>query len=104
KWSQYTCPFGWPVQGAWPPVAEENAATSHDRTLLVTADDAGNVKLFRYPALSKQQAGYKLVSGHVGGISCVRFTADDAHIVSIGKGDRAIFVWKVDEAADGLPS
>ncbi|CAB1096047.1 unnamed protein product [Ectocarpus sp. CCAP 1310/34] len=108
KWSQYTCPFGWPVQGAWPPVAEENAATltslhrSHDRTLLVTADDAGNVKLFRYPTLSKQ-AGYKLVSGHVGGISCVRFTADDAHIVSIGKGDRAIFVWKVDEAADGLP-
>ncbi|CAM9178110.1 unnamed protein product, partial [Ectocarpus sp. 13 AM-2016] len=110
KWSQYTCPFGWPVQGAWPPVSEENAATltslhrSHDRTLLVTADNAGNVKVFRYPALSKQQAGYKLVSGHVGGISCVRFTADDAHIVSIGKGDRAVFVWKVDEAADGLPS
>lgn len=48
-------------------------------------------------ALPLLQAGYKLVSGHVGGVSCVRFTANDAHVVSIGKGDRAVFIWKVDE-------
>lgn len=27
---------------------------SHGKTLLVTADNDGNIKLFRYPALSKQ--------------------------------------------------
>ncbi|CAN0063286.1 unnamed protein product [Pylaiella littoralis] len=105
KWAEYSCPFGWPVQGAWPPIAEDGTPTltslhrSHDKTLLVTADDAGNVKLFRFPALSKQ-AGCKLVSGHVGGISCVRFTANDAHVVSIGKGDRSIFIWKVEDVLD----
>lgn len=46
------------------------------------------------------QAGCKLVSGHVGGISCVRFTANDAHVVSIGKGDRSIFIWKVEDVLD----
>lgn len=43
------------------------------------------------------QAGCKIVSGHVGGISCIRFTADDKHVVSIGKGDRAVFIWMVDK-------
>lgn len=50
----------------------------------------------------RTQAGFKIASGHVGGISCVRFTANDAHIVSIGKGDRAIMLWKVEEAILGL--
>ena len=27
KWAQYTCPFGWAVQGAWPPVAQEGTTT-----------------------------------------------------------------------------
>ncbi|CAN0327471.1 unnamed protein product [Scytosiphon promiscuus] len=53
------------------------------------------------PAL-RAQAGFKIVSGHVGGISCVRFTANDAHIVSIGKGDRAVMLWKVEETISGL--
>lgn len=43
------------------------------------------------------QAGSKTVSGHVGGISCIRFTSDDAHVVSIGKGDRTVYVWTVEQ-------
>lgn len=27
KWAEYTCPFGWPVQGAWQPTVEEGAPT-----------------------------------------------------------------------------
>lgn len=27
---------------------------SHDKSLVVAADDTGNIKLFRYPVLSKQ--------------------------------------------------
>lgn len=46
------------------------------------------------------QAGYKVVSGHIGGISCVRFAADDTHIVSIGRGDRAVFVWTVEKGPE----
>lgn len=43
------------------------------------------------------QAGCKIVSGHVGGISCIRFTCDDKHVISIGKGDRAVLIWKVEK-------
>ncbi|CAM9739157.1 unnamed protein product, partial [Sphacelaria rigidula] len=68
---------------------------SHDKSLVVTADDTGSIKLFRYPVLSKE-AGCDTVSGHVGGVSSVRFTADDLHVVSIGKGDRSVFIWRVD--------
>ncbi|CAM9122646.1 unnamed protein product [Ascophyllum nodosum] len=109
KWVEYTCPFGWPVQGAWPPIADKNAPSltslhrSYNRTLLVTADANGIIKLFRYPVLSKE-AGYKIVSGHVGGISCIRFTVDDAHVVSIGKGDRAVFIWKIEEKQESSTS
>lgn len=57
--------------------------------------------LYMNRCLNYIQAGYKLVSGHVGGISCVRFTANDKHVVSIGKGDRAVLIWKVDDAFSG---
>ncbi|CAM9099953.1 unnamed protein product [Discosporangium mesarthrocarpum] len=99
KWADWTCPFGWPVQGVWPPADKGMAPItslhrSHDKSLAVIADEAGNIKLYRYPVLSKQ-AEFHVVSGHAGGISCIRFTANDKHVISLGKGDRSIFVWNV---------
>lgn len=42
-----------------------------------------------------------MASGHVGGVSCVRFTADDLHVVSIGKRDRSVFIWRLQCRHDG---
>lgn len=39
-------------------VADCYRCRSHDKTLLVTADSAGDIKLFRYPVLSKQVRQY----------------------------------------------
>ncbi|CAM9362515.1 unnamed protein product [Choristocarpus tenellus] len=100
KWADWTCSFGWAVQGIWSPAAQGNTANiisvhrSHDKSLMVTADEAGVIRLYRYPVLSKQ-AEFQAVSGHAGGVACIRFSADSTHVVSIGKGDRSIFVWKV---------
>lgn len=40
------------------------------------------------------------MSGHVGGVSCIRFTADDSSIVSIGQRDRAVYIWKVEQGEE----
>jgi echinoderm microtubule-associated protein-like 6 len=52
-WHTWTCTFGWPVQGIFPPCADGTDINACDRapdgTVLATADDFGMVKLFKYP-------------------------------------------------------
>ena len=102
SWASQTCVLGWPVQGIWPPGADTSDINSCDRSpngkLLATADDFGQVKLFRYPAV---QEGSKSVegNGHSSHITNVRFTSAPASnvLISTGGNDKCVFVWSCTE-------
>jgi len=57
QWNTWTCVLGWPVIGIWAKSADGTDVNAVDRSrdsqLLVTADDSGHVRLFRYPCFSR---------------------------------------------------
>jgi hypothetical protein len=62
--------------------------------LLATGDDFGGVKLFRYPCLSKGalcEAGV----GHSSHVTNVRFSRDNAALLSVGGNDRTLIQWRL---------
>jgi len=103
--ADWTCTFGWPIQGAWPyfddvekgkafePTTVHRSPGPEEKLLVVGASD-GAVKLYNFPCLSKD-AKCGVHRGHVRECGKVRFTADGKHAVSIGKYDRAIMIWNV---------
>ncbi|KTG42430.1 hypothetical protein cypCar_00032632, partial [Cyprinus carpio] len=58
QWSSWTCVLGPEVNGIWPKYSDINDINSVDANfnsqVLVTADDYGLVKLFRYPCVRKE--------------------------------------------------
>lgn len=96
-WYTWTCVLGWPVQGIWPPCASGDDINAVDRDkrgkVIVTADDFGKVKLFKYPS-PIDKASFKPYVGHSSHVTCVRFTNSNSHVISTGGNDKAIFQWK----------
>ena len=60
-WMTWTCVLGQEVNGIWPKYSTVNDINSVDANyssaVLVTGDDFGLVKLFRFPCLKKGQRG-----------------------------------------------
>jgi microtubule-associated protein-like 6 len=97
KWSTWTCPIGWPSQGIWPPCSSGDDINAVDRdknrTVLVTADDFGKVKLFKYPC-AIEKASFKKFIGHSSHVTNIKFSHNDEYVISTGGNDKSIFQWK----------
>ncbi|KAL7687927.1 putative guanylate cyclase activating protein [Plasmopara halstedii] len=97
-WYSWTCVLGWPVQGIWPPFSDGTDVNSVARNssghLLVTADDFGRVKLYRYPCVAKNASSVDY-RGHSSHVTNVRWSCNDSYIISIGGNDRAIMEWRI---------
>jgi microtubule-associated protein-like 6 len=100
QWASQTCVLGWGVQGIWPPFADGSQMNCADRSnsgkLLAVADDFGQLKLFRYPCVSKG-AAFNCSRGHASHATRVCFVTDDTHVISIGGHDKCVFQWRVDK-------
>jgi len=100
QWHTQTCIYGWYVRGLWPEGADGtdiNACARSNtgaRELIVTSDDFGKVKLFRYPSIIAY-ADNKPYSGHSSHVTNVGFTPDDSFVISAGGEDRALMQWEV---------
>jgi WD40 repeat protein len=113
-WATTSTFVGWEVQGLWThadhkPVIRSVASSNHSvatstaheeegdpilqKKFLATGDARGNVHLMRYPALGK--VDMELSGGHVGPVSEVRFWHNDKLLLSAGKSDGCVMVWKV---------
>ncbi|KAJ8599148.1 hypothetical protein CTAYLR_008287 [Chrysophaeum taylorii] len=104
EWATWSCIYGWPVQGCWPTLSGEKTrdpkvsltstnATS-DRRFLAVGDDAGEVRLFRYP--SAQHAMPLTCShSHVSAVASVAFTSAGTHLITIGQHDRSVAAWTI---------
>lgn len=106
EWLSWTCPYGWWVQGAWPTTessryevtAVDRSSSSenrHSSQLLVTGDDFGVLRLYRYPCVA-ENALCQIAHGPSSAISSVRFSADNSMVVACAKEERCIFQWRVE--------
>lgn len=98
QWATGQSILGWGVKGIWPADADGtdiNAVSrSPDETLLVTADDFGKVKLFRYPCC-KDKSVFKEYNGHSSHVANVRFSSDGTNVYSVGGLDKAVLQFEV---------
>uniref|UniRef100_A0A2K6G4N4 EMAP like 5 n=1 Tax=Propithecus coquereli TaxID=379532 RepID=A0A2K6G4N4_PROCO len=96
-WASWTCVSGLEVNGIWPKYSDINDINSVDGNyigqVLVTADDYGIVKLFRYPCLRKG-AKFRKYIGHSAHVTNVRWSHDYQWVISIGGADHSVFQWK----------
>ncbi|XP_041098083.1 echinoderm microtubule-associated protein-like 5, partial [Polyodon spathula] len=97
QWSTWTCSLGPEVNGILPKYSDINDINSVDANfknqVLVTADDYGSVKLFRYPCL-KKGAKFKKYLGHSAHITNARWSHDYQWVITIGGVDHSVFQWK----------
>jgi WD40 repeat protein len=98
-WNTWTCLFGFPVQGIWPPEATgyvvNYTCMSKNKKVLATGDDFSLVKLFKYPCVV-EKARYKEYKGHSSHVCKIRFTANDLFLISVGGNDKSVFIWETD--------
>uniref|UniRef100_A0A4W5P4Z4 EMAP like 6 n=1 Tax=Hucho hucho TaxID=62062 RepID=A0A4W5P4Z4_9TELE len=96
-WMTWTGIIGPEVNGIWPKYANVTDINSVDANyssaVLVTGDDFGLVKLFRFPCL-KKAAKFKKYIGHSAHVTNVRWSHDLQWVLSTGGADHALFQWK----------
>ena len=98
-WHTWTCLFGFPVQGIWPPASTgyvvNYTCRSQNQKIIATGDDFSLVKLFKCPSVI-EHAQYKAYGGHSSHIPKVRFTPNDQFLISVGGNDKSVFIWETD--------
>ncbi|XP_039593751.1 echinoderm microtubule-associated protein-like 6 isoform X2 [Polypterus senegalus] len=102
-WATWTCVIGPEVSGIWPKYTDINDINSVDANynsaVLVTGDDFGLVKLFRFPCL-KKGAKFRKYVGHSAHVTNVRWSHDLQWALSTGGADHSVFQWRF--LADGI--
>ncbi|KAM6160653.1 echinoderm microtubule-associated protein-like 3 isoform 1-T1 [Erethizon dorsatum] len=107
EWATYTCVLGFHVYGVWPDGSDgtdiNSLCRSHNERVVAVADDFCKVHLFQYPC-ARAKAPSRVFAGHGSHVTSVRFTHDDAYLVSLGGKDASIFQWRVLGAGTATPS
>ncbi|KAK3878967.1 hypothetical protein Pcinc_016411 [Petrolisthes cinctipes] len=97
EWATWTGVLGKAVAGIWHKYADVSDVNTCDANfhsgVVVTGDDYGLVKLFRFPC-TKRGAKPRSFVGHSAHVTNVRWTSDGQHVVSVGGADHGVFVWK----------
>ncbi|KAM7408259.1 hypothetical protein PAMA_002117 [Pampus argenteus] len=97
RWASWSGVLGSEVSGIWPKysnLTEINAVdANHAAAVLVTGDDLGLVKLFRFPCLRKG-AKFKKYIGHSAHVTNVRWSHDLQWVLTTGGADHALFQWR----------
>ena len=86
------------MQGIWSDMNDGVRYNAVDRSnkvdMLATADNFGNIKLYRYPCLTKD-GPHVTGRGHSANVQNVKFNKTDEYLISVGGKDRAVFQWRV---------
>jgi microtubule-associated protein-like 6 len=97
KWNTYTCLFGWPVQGIWPPVEEVEddkpeptcVCRSDNEKLLAVGFSNGEIRIYNNPCVSYPSL-YRVEKAHVGPVLKCCFDCNSTVLLSIGQKENGI--------------
>lgn len=107
RWARHSCYISWGAQGIWEGCNDGTdincTAKSRSEKYLAAGYDSNEVKLFRFPCLSKgfdvmnryiypDCRSYRNHSSHVTNLG---WSADDRYLVSSGGSDNTILRWRV---------
>ncbi|XP_038164228.1 echinoderm microtubule-associated protein-like 6 isoform X4 [Cyprinodon tularosa] len=97
RWASWSSVLGSEVSGIWPKYSDSITINAVDANLsaavLVTGDDLGLVKLYRFPCLRKG-AKFKKYIGHSAHVTNVRWSNDLQCVLTTGGADHALFQWR----------
>ena len=104
EWHTWTCMYGWPVMGIWPPDIAENDSVkgvmrNYHGDVLLVSDTNARVRMMRWPSLPGDRA--REYFGHAYFASDAKFSADDSTVISIGGSDCTIIQWMHKNAHNG---
>lgn len=123
RWASWSSVLGSEVSGIWPKYSDSTIINAVDANLaasvLVTGDDLGLVKLYRFPCLKKglllfllrlgslylpviklwsclclQGAKFRKYLGHSAHVTNVRWSNDLQCVLTTGGADHALFQWR----------
>ena len=106
QWNTWTCMFGWDVQGIWKRnhitptghtfASDEPACVdrSPSNDLLAVGTKNGEVQLFKYPAVSEKCLIQRKLM-HSGQVASCCFNYDGSIIITLGKHDRTVVIWRI---------
>ncbi|XP_035982199.1 echinoderm microtubule-associated protein-like 6 isoform X1 [Fundulus heteroclitus] len=96
-WASWSSVLGSEVSGIWPKYSDSTAINAVDANLaaavLVTGDDLGLVKLYRFPCIRKG-AKFRKYIGHSAHVTNVRWSSDQQCVLTTGGADHALFQWR----------
>ncbi|XP_054882282.1 echinoderm microtubule-associated protein-like 6 [Poeciliopsis prolifica] len=97
RWASWSSILGSEVSGIWPKYSDSTAINAVDANLsagvLVSGDDLGLVKLYRFPCL-RRGAKFKKYLGHSAHVTNVRWSSDLQSVLTTGGADHALFQWR----------
>ncbi|XP_046848411.1 echinoderm microtubule-associated protein-like 6 [Xenia sp. Carnegie-2017] len=97
NWATWTGVLGTEVNGIWGKYTDTNDVNAIDTSFrsntLVSGDDFGLVKLFRFPCV-KKGAHFRKYIGHSAHVTNVRFSHDYGKVITTGGADHSIFQWQ----------
>uniref|UniRef100_A0A8C6S538 EMAP like 6 n=1 Tax=Neogobius melanostomus TaxID=47308 RepID=A0A8C6S538_9GOBI len=97
RWASWSGVLGPEVSGIWPKYSdttEVNAVdANHSAAVLVSGDDLGLVKLYRFPC-HRKGAKFKKYNGHSAHVTNVRWSHDLQWVLTTGGADHALFQWR----------
>lgn len=106
KWATSTVVFGWDVRSIWPAGSDGTDINAIDVTrdgdAIITTDDNGHVKLFRYPAAGEAQL-FKAYQGHSSHVLNARFSPDGHRAFTCGGIDAAVIQWRHSDRTFAAP-
>jgi hypothetical protein len=106
SWATSTVVYGWDVRSIWPSGSDGTDINAVDVTrdgdAVITADDNGHVKLFRYPAAGDAQY-FKAYLGHSSHVLNARFSPDGHRAFTCGGIDAAVIQWRHSDRACSAP-
>uniref|UniRef100_A0A3P9B1J5 EML-like second beta-propeller domain-containing protein n=1 Tax=Maylandia zebra TaxID=106582 RepID=A0A3P9B1J5_9CICH len=96
RWASWSGVLGSEVSGIWPKYSAQTEINAVDANpsaaVLITGDDLGLVKLFRFPCVRK--AKFKKYIGHSAHVTNVRWSHDLQWVLTTGGADHALFQWR----------
>lgn len=93
KWETWSCPFGWPVQGIYPPESDGSDVNAVSRTrderVVASGNDNGSVRLLKFPSVTAG-APARSYAGHASHVTNCVFSSADAFLLTTGGRDQTI--------------